>query len=53
MYSNPESYKLITYENTLDIKRELAPLIEPEDDNAIALRFDALMYGIELAYLMN
>jgi type I restriction enzyme R subunit len=37
MYSNPESYKLITYENTLDIKRELAPLIEPEDDNAIAL----------------
>lgn len=53
MYSNPESYKLITYENTLDIKRELAPLIEPEDDNAIALRFDALIYGIELAYLMN
>lgn len=53
MYSNTESYKLITYENTLDIKRELAPLIEPEDDNAIALRFDALMYGIELAYLMN
>lgn len=53
MYSNHESYKLITYENTLDIKRELAPLIEPEDDNAIALRFDALMYGIELAYLMN
>lgn len=30
---------------------ELAPLIEPEKDDAQALRFDALMYGIELAYL--
>lgn len=29
----------------------LAPLIYPENDNAKALRFDALMYGIELAYL--
>ena len=53
MYSNPESYKLITYENTINVKKELAPLIEPEEDDAIALRFDALMYGIELAYLMN
>ena len=29
----------------------LAPLIYPENDNAKALRFDALMYGNELAYL--
>ena len=33
------------------VREELAPLIEPENDDAKALRFDALMYGIELAYL--
>lgn len=31
--------------------QELAPLITPEEDDAKALRFDALLYGIELAYL--
>ena len=36
---------------TLAVKTELAPLIEPENDNAQALRFDALLYGIELASL--
>jgi type I restriction enzyme R subunit len=30
---------------------ELAPLIIPDEDEASAVRFDALMYGIELAYL--
>ena len=30
---------------------ELAPLITPDEDEASAVRFDALMYGIELAYL--
>ena len=39
------------YEDTLLIGQELAPLIEPDADDAKALRFDALMYGIELAYL--
>ena len=28
-----------------------APLITPDDDDAKAVRFDALMYGIELCYL--
>jgi type I restriction enzyme R subunit len=41
----------LTYEDTVNVRSELAPLIEPEDDDAKALRFDALMYGIELAYL--
>jgi type I restriction enzyme R subunit len=30
---------------------ELAPLIAPDEDEVSAVRFDALMYGIELAYL--
>ena len=33
------------------VREKLALLIEPENDDAKALRFDALMYGIELAYL--
>ena len=51
LYSDPESYAALTYEDTLLMGQELAPLIEPEHDDAKALRFDALMYGIELAYL--
>ena len=33
------------------VRQELAPYIAPENDDAKALRFDALMYEIELAYL--
>lgn len=51
LYANPDSYNALTYEDTLMMGQELAPLITPEEDDAKALRFDALMYGIELAYL--
>ena len=51
LYANEENYNSITYEDTLIMKEELAPLIIPDDDEASAVRFDALMYGIELAYL--
>ena len=51
LYSNPDNYNALTYEDTLLMGQELAPLIEPEKDDAKALRFDALLYGIELAYL--
>jgi type I restriction enzyme R subunit len=50
-YAVSENYQTLTYEDTLMVREELAPLIEPENDDAKALRFDALMYGIELAYL--
>ena len=50
-YAVADNYQALTYEDTLMIREELAPLIEPENDDAKALRFDALMYGIELAYL--
>ncbi len=50
-YSNPDNYKTITYEDTLLIWQELAPLIMPDSDDPKALRFDALIYGIEVAYL--
>ena len=50
-YSETSNYKLLTYEDTLMVRDELAPLILPDSDEASAVRFDALMYGIELAYL--
>ncbi|MBE6918292.1 MAG: DUF4145 domain-containing protein [Ruminococcaceae bacterium] len=53
LYANPDNYAALTYENTLQIRDELAPLITPDADDAKAVRFDALMYGIELAYLMG
>ncbi|MBQ8301716.1 MAG: DEAD/DEAH box helicase family protein [Clostridia bacterium] len=51
LYANEDNYISLTYEDTLTIKEELAPLIIPDEDEASAVRFDALMYGIELAYL--
>lgn len=50
-YAAPDSYNALTYEDTLLVREHLAPLIHPDNDDAKALRFDALMYGIELAYL--
>ena len=52
-YANPDNYRALTYEDTLTMGQELAPLIVPDHDDAKALRFDALMYGIELAYLIG
>ena len=51
MYSKPDNYNTLTYEDTLIMGQELVPLILPDDDNPKAMRFDALMYGIELAFL--
>ena len=50
-YSVFENYNSITFEDTLIVREELAPLIQPDGDEASAVRFDALIYGMELAYL--
>ena len=50
-YSDENNYNALTYEDTLIMGEELAPLIAPDEDEASAVRFDALLYGIELAYL--
>ncbi len=50
-FSAPESYSALSYEDTLMISEELAPLVAPDGDDPKAVRFDALIYGIELAYL--
>ncbi len=51
LYSEQANYKSFTYEDTLLVKEELSPLILPDRDDASAVRFDALVYGLELAYL--
>ena len=53
LYSTESNYQALTYEDTLIVREEVAPLILPEGDEASAVRFDALMYGIELAYLIG
>ena len=53
LYSDRSSYQTLSYEDTLLVREELAPLILPDGDEASAVRFDALMYGIELAYLIG
>ena len=52
-FSAEESYAALSYEDTLVIGEELAPLIVPDADDPKAVRFDALLYGIELAYLVG
>lgn len=53
LYSDQSNYQTLSYEDTLFVREELAPLILPDGDEASAVRFDALMYGIELAYLIG
>lgn len=53
LYSSSSNYQGLTYEDTLIVREEVAPLILPDGDEASAVRFDALMYGIELAYLVG
>lgn len=52
-YSDPAGYAGLTYEDTQLIRDELAPLVMPDEDDPKAVRFDALVYGIELALLMG
>ncbi len=50
-YSVVSNYNSITFEDTLMVRQELAPLIQPDGDEASAVRFDALIYAMELAFL--
>ncbi len=52
-FSAPNSYTALSYEDTLRLRDEVAPLLQPDVDEASAVRFDALMYGIELACLVG
>ncbi|MFI3166656.1 MAG: DEAD/DEAH box helicase family protein [Bacillota bacterium] len=52
-YKEEKAFQSLTFEDTHLLKEHIAPLVFPDEDEASALRFDALMYGIELAYLIG
>lgn len=53
LYAEEKNYAVLCYEDTLHMESELAPLILPDADAVSAVRFDALLYGIELAFLIG
>ncbi|MCR4628205.1 MAG: restriction endonuclease subunit R, partial [Clostridium sp.] len=50
-FSSEENYQALSFEDTRLVREEVAPLIQPDSDEASAVRFDALIYGLELAKL--
>ena len=50
-FQTEDAFSLLTYENTLQIAEHIAPLILPAIDDIAAVRFDQLVYQIELAIL--
>lgn len=51
-YQTEVDFDALRYENTLQIAEHIAPLILPVADDVAALRFDVLIYQIELAMLV-
>lgn len=52
-YNKIEDYQALTYEITLQLAEHIAPLVLTDKDEISAIRFDSLMYGLELAYLVG
>lgn len=50
-FINADAFNNLTDGDIYDLSTEIAPLVLPEQDDFEALRFDALIYGIELAQL--
>lgn len=50
-FSSIEAFRQLTESDVYALSTEVAPLVLPEQDDFEALRFDSLVYGIELAKL--
>ena len=50
-YLIKESYNVIDFRELEEVKEELSPLILPDEDDPRAVRFDALIYMVELSIL--
>ena len=51
LYADKKSFEVLTPLDLQQLSEEIAPLILPYGDEISAVRFDALMYGIELGYI--
>ncbi len=53
MYADAEKLSVLTPADLQQLKDEVAPLILPYNDEINAVRFDALIYAIELGYIIG
>jgi len=51
LYADRSSYETLVPMDLQQLETEVAPLILPYEDEICAVRFDALMYAIELGYI--
>lgn len=51
LYSNEKVFDILTPFDLQQLKEEIAPIVLPYEDEICAVRFDALMYAIELGCL--
>ena len=51
LYSDKKSFEAMTPVDLQQLSEEIAPLILPYEDEISAIRFDALMYAIELGHI--
>ena len=52
-YRGEDDFSALTYEDTLQIAEHIAPLMAPVRDDIDAIRFDMLLYQIELALITD
>jgi type I restriction enzyme R subunit len=52
-FQHISDFNVLTYEDTQQIAEHIAPLITPEFDDISAVRFDMLLYQIELALIVG
>ena len=53
LYADKKSYEALTPLDIAQLQDEIGPLVLPCEDEINAVRFDALMYAIELGYIAN
>lgn len=51
LYADQKAWEALTPLDLQQLSEEIAPLVLPSEDDIPAVRFDALLYGIELGYI--
>ncbi|MFI3249834.1 MAG: DEAD/DEAH box helicase family protein [Eubacteriales bacterium] len=50
-FSTENRFDFLSFEDTLKLEEHIAPLVEGDEDEISALRFDGLLLGLEVAFL--
>ena len=51
LYADKKAWEALTPLDLQQLSEEIAPLVLPNEEDTSAVRFDALLYGIELGYI--